>query len=76
MIILLNSDTPHYLQIYNHIKREIATDHLQANDKLPSIRKLAEFLGISTTPVEQSLLKKIETLCMVLRYEIKKRSSL
>lgn len=52
MIILLNSSTPHYLQIYNHIKREITTDHLRVNDKLPSIRKLAEFLGISTTPVE------------------------
>ncbi|MEH7252443.1 PLP-dependent aminotransferase family protein [Neobacillus niacini] len=52
MIILLNSDSPHYLQIYHHIKREIISENLQLNDKLPSIRKLAKFLNISTTPVE------------------------
>jgi GntR family transcriptional regulator / MocR family aminotransferase len=52
MIILLNSHSPHYLQIYHHIKNEIISKKLQTNDKLPSIRTLAKFLNISTTPVE------------------------
>ncbi|PLR99257.1 MocR-like pyridoxine biosynthesis transcription factor PdxR [Bacillus sp. T33-2] len=48
----LNTDSPHYIQIYDFIKLEIIKGNLAVNDKLPSIRTLADFLNISTTPVE------------------------
>lgn len=41
-----------YVEIYESFKRDIIAGSLQEEQRLPSIRKLAEFLGISTTPVE------------------------
>lgn len=41
-----------YLEIYETIKQDIISGVLQENNRLPSIRKLAEFLSVSTTPVE------------------------
>ncbi|WP_145044598.1 PLP-dependent aminotransferase family protein [Paenibacillus xylanexedens] len=47
-----NTSRPVYVQLSDHIKREIMRGELAENTKLPSIRKLAEMLGISSTPVE------------------------
>lgn len=41
-----------YMEIYETIKQDIISGVLQENSRLPSIRKLAEFLSVSTTPVE------------------------
>lgn len=41
-----------YMEIYETIKQDIISGVLQENNRLPSIRKLAEFLSVSTTPVE------------------------
>ncbi|MDL4841234.1 MocR-like pyridoxine biosynthesis transcription factor PdxR [Aquibacillus rhizosphaerae] len=46
--------SPIYLQLYNYIKQEIERGRYQANEKLPSIRKLALYLDISQNTVESS----------------------
>ncbi|MFS0859714.1 PLP-dependent aminotransferase family protein [Paenibacillus taichungensis] len=48
----MNDSIPIYVQLSDHIKREIIQRKLVEHSKLPSVRKLAEMLGISTTPVE------------------------
>jgi len=45
---------PHYVQLYRHFRNEIATGRLPDNQRLPSIRKLAQDLALSTTPVEMA----------------------
>lgn len=45
---------PAYLQLYNQIRDDIASEILQFNSKLPSIRSLADELGISTITVEHA----------------------
>ena len=45
---------PVYLQIYNQIREDIVNDVLRFDSKLPSIRALAEELGISTVTVEHA----------------------
>ena len=45
---------PVYLQIYNQIREDIVNDILRFDSKLPSIRALAEELGISTVTVEHA----------------------
>ena len=45
---------PVYLQIYNQIREDIVNDIFHFNSKLPSIRSLAEELGISTVTVEHA----------------------
>jgi GntR family transcriptional regulator/MocR family aminotransferase len=47
-----NDSIPIYVQLSDHIKKEIIQRELVEHSKLPSVRKLAEMLGISTTPVE------------------------
>jgi GntR family transcriptional regulator/MocR family aminotransferase len=49
-----HSNTPLYVQLYNYIKQEIVSGRLAEHVKLPSVRKMADFLGISTTPVEMA----------------------
>lgn len=46
------SDTPIYEQLYIYIKKEIASGKITFGEKLPSKRKLAEFLKISQNTVE------------------------
>lgn len=46
------SDVPLYEQLYSHIKKEIIEGRLPFGAKLPSKRKLAEFLQISQNTVE------------------------
>lgn len=43
---------PLYQQLYQYLKKEIETGSITAGRKLPSKRKLAEHLGISTLTVE------------------------
>ena len=45
---------PVYLQLYNQIRENIVNDVLRFDSKLPSIRALAEELGISTVTVEHA----------------------
>ncbi|MBY0123564.1 PLP-dependent aminotransferase family protein [Bacillus sp. S/N-304-OC-R1] len=52
-----NSDVPLYVQIYHYIKNEIISDKIPKNSRLPSIRKLANFLSVSTTTVENAYLQ-------------------
>ncbi|MFP4974142.1 PLP-dependent aminotransferase family protein [Paenibacillus sp. CN-4] len=40
------------MEIYENIKQEIISGVMAENSRLPSIRKLAEFLAVSATPVE------------------------
>lgn len=46
------SEVPLYEQLYSHIKKEIIDGRLLYGTKLPSKRKLAEFLQISQNTVE------------------------
>lgn len=56
----LNSETPLYEQLRNQIVIGIATGELAAQEKLPTVRQLAEDLGINTMTVNKtySLLKQ------------------
>ena len=48
----VRSAAPLYEQIYEHIKREITQGGLPFGKRLPSTRKLAEFLQVSRTTVD------------------------
>ncbi|MED5017823.1 GntR family transcriptional regulator [Paenibacillus chibensis] len=56
----LDSDTPLYEQLRNQIVIGIATGQLAPEEKLPTVRQLAEELGINTMTVNKtySLLKQ------------------
>lgn len=49
-----DSDIPMYRQLYDSIKDAIGSGGLRVGEKLPSIRKIAEELGVSRTTVEQA----------------------
>ncbi len=46
-----NKARPLYLQLYDYIKREILSNEMRTDERLPSIRNLAESLNISITTV-------------------------
>ncbi|RNB87295.1 GntR family transcriptional regulator [Brevibacillus fluminis] len=50
----LESDTPLYEQLRNQIVIGIATGELAPNEKLPTVRQLAEELGINTMTVNKT----------------------
>lgn len=50
----LKSTRPIYLQLYDCIKSDILTGNMLCGERLPSLRALAENLGISITTVSQS----------------------
>lgn len=50
----LDSDTPLYEQLRNQIVIGIATGELTAQEKLPTVRQLAEELGINTMTVNKA----------------------
>lgn len=50
----LKKDKSKYLQIYNHIMDLILKKEIQANEKLPPIRKLAKYMGVNNTTVVKS----------------------
>ncbi|MDK8182615.1 PLP-dependent aminotransferase family protein [Paenibacillus sp. UMB4589-SE434] len=45
---------PQYVQLYEHIKHEMVTGGLAEHTRMPSIRSLADFLGVSPTTVESA----------------------
>ncbi len=47
-----STDTPLYEQIYDQIRRDITDGKLPVGMKLPSKRKLGEFLDVSQTTIE------------------------
>jgi GntR family transcriptional regulator/MocR family aminotransferase len=49
-----HSNTPLYVQLYDSIKNEIVSGRLAEHTALPSVRRMADFLAISTTPVEMA----------------------
>ncbi|QIB69661.1 PLP-dependent aminotransferase family protein [Aminipila butyrica] len=46
-----SSSRPLYLQLYDHIKKEILVHEMKPDEKLPSLRSLAEKLKLSITTV-------------------------
>jgi len=50
----LDSETPLYEQLRNQIVIGIATGQLEADEKLPTVRQLAEDLGINTMTVNKA----------------------
>ena len=58
MFIVLSpsSPDPMYKQVTDQIKNAIATGDLRSNDKLPSIRELAEALKISAITIKRAYL--------------------
>lgn len=46
-----NGDIPLYIQLANYIKQEILSGRIKANEKLPSKRYLAHYLGLSVNTV-------------------------
>ena len=50
----LKKDKSKYLQIYNHIMDLILKKEIQANEKLPPIRKLAKYMCVNNTTVVKS----------------------
>ncbi|WP_418057180.1 PLP-dependent aminotransferase family protein [Priestia megaterium] len=53
---LLNrkDDIPLYHQLYEYIKKEIVSSRVEVNDKLPSIRSLADYLNVSRNTVDMA----------------------
>lgn len=49
-----NGNEPQYVQLYTFLKNEIIAGRLAEKTRLPSVRKLADALGLSTTPVEMA----------------------
>jgi len=49
-----NGNEPQYAQLYTYLKKEITEGRLPEKTRLPSVRKLADLLGLSTTPVEMA----------------------
>lgn len=45
------SSEPIYMQLYRYIREEIAEGRISAQARLPSVRRLADHLGVSRTPV-------------------------
>ena len=40
-----------YIQIYNHIKELIDNEEIRGNEKLPPIRKLADYIGVNNATI-------------------------
>ena len=49
-----HSGIPMYRQLYDSIKGKICGGELTVGEKLPSIRKISDELGVSRTTVEQA----------------------
>ncbi|MEK1831629.1 GntR family transcriptional regulator [Priestia megaterium] len=45
---------PLYQQLYEYIKKEIVSSRVEVNDKLPSIRSLADYLNVSRNTVDMA----------------------
>ena len=49
--INLNDNSSKYIQIYNHIKQLIIENQIEEHEKLPPIRKFAEFIGVNNATI-------------------------
>lgn len=49
-----DSNRPLYVQLYEYIRDEILNERISKNEKLPSIRQLADSLDISKTTIENA----------------------
>ena len=49
-----DSNEAFYLQLYNQVIKEIALHHLQDGDSLPSVRVMAEELGVNMHTVNKA----------------------
>lgn len=54
MSIEFDNNLPIYLQIMNHIKKQIVSGLLQPGDKIPSVRELAADLQINPNTVQRT----------------------
>ena len=50
----VNSEVPMYRQLYGSIKERICSGCPAVGEKMPSIRRISEELGVSRTTVEQA----------------------
>ena len=49
--IKLEKEAVKYLQIYNYIKKMIVEKEIKEHEKLPPIRKLAQYIGVNNTTI-------------------------
>ena len=49
--IELNKGSSKYLQIYNYIKKLIIDNDIKEHEKLPPIRKLADYIGVNNATI-------------------------
>ena len=49
-----NDATPLYVQLYEYLRQAVLTGDLADGEKLPSLRDLAETLGVSVTTIQQA----------------------
>jgi DNA-binding transcriptional MocR family regulator len=49
--IKLEKEAAKYLQIYNYIKKMIVEKEIKEHEKLPPIRKLAQYIGVNNTTI-------------------------
>ncbi|OZB92993.1 GntR family transcriptional regulator [Paenibacillus sp. XY044] len=54
MSIEFDNNLPIYLQIMNHIKRQIVSGILQPGDKIPSVREMAADLQINPNTIQRT----------------------
>ena len=50
-----DNNMPIYIQITNTIKLQIVTNQLKPGDKLPTVRDLAEIVGVNPNTVQRAL---------------------
>lgn len=54
MNIEFNNIEPIYIQIVNHIKRQIASSKIQGGDKLPSVRELSIDIKVNPNTIQRA----------------------
>ncbi|PLX33953.1 MAG: PLP-dependent aminotransferase family protein, partial [Clostridiales bacterium] len=45
---------PVYMQLYEHMRKEIITREIGRGEKLPSIREISQSTGLSSTTIESA----------------------
>jgi GntR family transcriptional regulator len=64
MDLKFDDKMPIYLQIMDHIKMDIVTEKLKANDKLPSVREMATKLKVNPNTLQRAY-QELERLGIV-----------
>lgn len=54
MNIEFNNVEPIYIQIVNHIKRQIASSKIEGGDKLPSVRELSVDIKVNPNTIQRA----------------------